>query len=173
MIGSAHSTGQAPHAGFFRRALAFMLDMLILMVPTAVVGGLFPAVSPAEVPPDASFQEVLALLQPNPSFLVAATLVAWAYKALFEASAAQATPGKRALKIKVTDLDGQRISIATATIRTWPLWLAPLAAAVGAHLVEAVFSLVAMASYLAVAVTARKQGLHDLVAGCLVVRRDI
>ena len=171
MVETTQLGGAPPYAGFVRRVVAFVIDMLILMVPTALVSSIFPpATQLAEIPQDATLPELLAILQPNPSFLIGATLVAWAYKALLEASAMQATLGKRIIGLKVTDLDGRRISIATATIRTWPLWLAPLAAAVGAQLVEAVFSLAAMFSYLAVAATRRKQGLHDIIAGCLVLR---
>ena len=41
----------------------------------------------------------------------------WLYYAIFEASPWQATPGKRVLRLYVTDLDGRPITFARATIR--------------------------------------------------------
>ncbi len=67
----------------------------------------------------------------------------------------QATLGKRLMGLRVTDLEGEAISFARASLRHFAkiLSLAPL-----------------MAGYLAVAVTARRQGFHDKIAGCLVLR---
>lgn len=66
------------------------------------------------------------------------------YEALMESSRRQATLGKRALGILVTDLDGSRISLRRALLRS----------------VLQGFAF----GYLLAAFTARKQALHDLVA---------
>jgi uncharacterized RDD family membrane protein YckC len=47
----------------------------------------------------------------------AGLLLGWLYCSLFESSIKQATPGKMALGIRVTDMDGYRISFGKATGR--------------------------------------------------------
>ena len=48
---------------------------------------------------------------------------AWAYWAFQESGPAQATLGKRALGLRVTGLDGARVSLLTASYRCWTYWL--------------------------------------------------
>jgi uncharacterized RDD family membrane protein YckC len=80
----------------------------------------------------------------------------FAYFAVMESSASQATLGKLALGLAVTDLEGRRLGLAQATGRTLAKFLSSLPLSLG---------------YLLAAFTRRKQALHDLVAGTLVVRR--
>jgi uncharacterized RDD family membrane protein YckC/Tfp pilus assembly major pilin PilA len=89
--------------------------------------------------------------------LVVLALFAWVYKATMESSQSQATFGKRWLHLKVTSLTGERISFSRATGRSFAEGLSQLSFYVG---------------YLAAAFTERRQALHDLIAGTLVVRRD-
>ncbi len=78
----------------------------------------------------------------------------WLYFAGMESSRYQATPGKMVMGIIVTDLDGYRISFYTATIR---YFAKIFSGAVGGY------------GYYMIAISKRKQGLHDKVAECLVV----
>jgi uncharacterized RDD family membrane protein YckC len=80
----------------------------------------------------------------------------WLYFAYQESSPAQATIGKRALGIKVTDLEGNRISFGRATGRYFAKYLSAITLFIG---------------FLLAAFTARKQALHDMIAGTLVVNR--
>jgi uncharacterized RDD family membrane protein YckC len=80
----------------------------------------------------------------------------WLYYTLFEASSKQATLGKMALGIKVTDLDGEPITFARANGRYWAKIISTLTLLVG---------------YIMAAFTERKQALHDILAGCLVVQK--
>jgi len=86
---------------------------------------------------------------------LAGLMASWLYWALFESSAWQATLGKRMVGIRVTDLQGQRISLARASGRFFGKLLSAFSLLVG----------FAMAGF-----TEKKQALHDLLAGCLVVR---
>jgi uncharacterized RDD family membrane protein YckC len=79
----------------------------------------------------------------------------WAYFALFESSPAQATMGKMALGIKVTELGGSPISFRRASFRYWLKVLSTLTFGIG---------------WLMAAATPRRQALHDVLAGSLVVR---
>jgi uncharacterized RDD family membrane protein YckC len=86
-------------------------------------------------------------------WLLAAVIIPWLYTAVQECSASQATLGKRLLTLKVTDLEGRRISFARASGR----FFASLIPSFGIGYCMALF-------------TRRKQALHDIIAGCFVIR---
>lgn len=79
----------------------------------------------------------------------------WLYEAGLESSKYQATLGKMALGMKVTDLNGYRISFARAT---------------GRHFAKILSAIILFIGFIMVAFTERKQGLHDMLAGTLVVK---
>lgn len=83
------------------------------------------------------------------------TILGIAYYTGFHGSAMQATPGKRALGLIVTDYNGQRISYLRAFGRYWANLLSAMILFIG---------------YIMVAFTERKQGLHDIICSTLVVR---
>jgi uncharacterized RDD family membrane protein YckC len=82
--------------------------------------------------------------------------IAWLYFAFMESSARQATVGKMALGIVVTDMDGNRIGFGRATGRFFAKYLSALILAIG---------------FIMVAFTQKKQGLHDLIVNTLVVKK--
>ena len=102
-------------------------------------------------------------------------LMLWGYGAGLESSRHQATIGKKALGIVVTDLQGQRITLQTATLRNWFLWIPAVTGYVdnmmgswkyvsgiglfGFFAMNAVF-----VSCFMVALTARTQGWHAVRA---------
>jgi uncharacterized RDD family membrane protein YckC len=79
----------------------------------------------------------------------------WAYYALMESSSMQATLGKKALGMIVTDLEGRRVSLGKATGRFFGKILSGLILGIG---------------YIMIGFTERKQGLHDMLAGTLVYK---
>jgi uncharacterized RDD family membrane protein YckC len=79
----------------------------------------------------------------------------WLYFSLMESSSSQGTLGKIACGLKVTDTRGRRISFGRATGRYFAKILSGLTLGIG---------------YLMVGWTRQKRGLHDFVAGTLVVR---
>ena len=79
-----------------------------------------------------------------------------AYYAGFESSGKQATLGKMAVGIKVTDTEGRRLTLGRALLRWLAVFLNYITLYVG---------------YLIAAFTERQQGLHDMVVGTLVVDR--
>jgi len=81
----------------------------------------------------------------------------WLYTALLESSATQATLGKKMFGTKVTDLEGGRISFLRASGRYFGMFLSALILGIG---------------FLLAAFTAKKQALHDMLAGCVVVRTE-
>ena len=159
-------------AGFGRRLAAWIIDVIIVVAGFFVVGiYLWPDL----VETTTLLSEVdgarLESVNHSPTVLGSALLgiALWAYTALQESGRAQATLGKRALGLRVTDLDGARVSLLRASCRSWPLWLPGVLAAVG--ILEAIAGIAALVACLAVLFTRRKQGLHDMMARCLVVRR--
>ena len=92
---------------------------------------------------------------PTPDISRAGICIAILYYPVQESSAAQATLGKRALGLKVTTLDGQRIGVGRA---------------LGRFFAKILSSLILMVGYIMAAFTEKKQALHDMIAGTLVVR---
>lgn len=81
--------------------------------------------------------------------------VALLYGPVLESSARQATFGKQMLGLQVTDVEGNRTSFLRA---------------LGRNLAKIISYIPLCIGFLMVAFTAKKQGLHDMVAGCVVVR---
>jgi len=80
----------------------------------------------------------------------------WLYSTAMESSRHQGTLGKMAMGIKVTDMDGNRISFARSNGRFFGKWVSGAIMNIG---------------YLMAAFTEKKQALHDILANCLVVRK--
>ena len=128
------------YAGFWRRVAAALIDGILVAVVSWIVTGIFSAVSDgAEVT-----AQILVLI------------AAYGYYAGMESSSYQATVGKIALGIQVTDLSGNRISFLRA---------------LGRNLAEILSALILLIGYIMVAFTPKKQGLHDMIAGTLVVKK--
>jgi uncharacterized RDD family membrane protein YckC len=83
-------------------------------------------------------------------------LLGWLYYTYLESSSAQGTMGKVLFGLAVTNERGERIGFGRANGRYWAKILSTLTLGIG---------------FLMVGWTQRKQGLHDFVAGTLVVRR--
>lgn len=149
------------YAGFWKRLLASFIDGLIIGIPINIIvlpisfifGFTVYSVTPYE---DGGVADgIMALFQFG--VFIFTTVVTWLYFALMESSKKQATLGKRALGIKVTTTNGGRISFGRATGRYF------------GKILSSIFCI----GYLMVAFTRRKQGLHDMMSGCLVVNNDV
>jgi len=82
-------------------------------------------------------------------------ILVWLYFAGLESSAQQATLGKMVLRLMVTDVDGQRLSFARASVRYWAKLVSALPLGIGFMLAE---------------ISPKKQALYDRIAGSVVVR---
>ena len=78
------------------------------------------------------------------------------FYALMESSNKRATLGKMAAGILVTDLNGNRISFGRATARYFSKLINAFTLGFG---------------YLTIVFTEKKQGIHDMIAGTLVVKK--
>jgi uncharacterized RDD family membrane protein YckC len=149
---SIFETTQVVYAGFWQRFAAALLDGLILIVPNlaikSVIGG----------------EDIFtALIHHNPVtagawfYQVSTTVIGWLYFALMESGKQQATVGKMALGLKVTDLNGQRISLGRATGRHFGKWVS---------------TIILFFGYFMMLWDEKNQTLHDKMAGTLVVKKQ-
>jgi uncharacterized RDD family membrane protein YckC len=140
-------------AGFWLRAVACVIDTIFIAALFVLVASLFPSTFEKLLPPSPTS----LMDMPRPAPLVIAILVAIGclYYTMFEASSWQATPGKRILRLYVTDLNGQRITFGRALTRNL------------ARQISGIFFI----GYLIAGFTERKQALHDILSRCLVLRR--
>ena len=141
------------YGGFWIRVVAYIIDAIVLTIasiPIALIFGIsmMAGLDPTAVPDDAAAGgNLLANLL--------SVVLGWLYYALMESSAMQATLGKKALGLIVTDESGQRIGFGRAT---------------GRYFAKIISALILLIGFIMVAFTERKQGLHDKLAGTLVVR---
>ena len=121
------------YGSFLERFAAALLDGFILIIPTYI----------------------LQYMMDNISSYMVSILINWLYSAFLESSENQATLGKRALGLKVTDMNGQRISFANARGRFFGKYVSAIILCIG---------------YLMMLWDDKKQTLHDKMAGTLVVK---
>ena len=135
------------YAGFWKRFAAYILDIIILNIFSTIAVFVIIVMEYT-----GNFDIYMALFLLIPVFFV----VEWLYFALMESSSKQGTPSKRALRIIVTDLDGKRISFGRATGRFFSKFFSIIIFFIG---------------FIKVAFMGKKQGLHDMIAGTLVIAK--
>ncbi len=155
--GWAPATAVAPlYAGFWRRFWGLCVDSVLvffLLLPLRIALGLGFMTSFRRGDFDAG--DIARWALGFTTYLSIHTVVDWLYFAGMQSSAKQATLGEMMLGVRVTDLAGARIGFWRASGRFVASWLSGLILLVG---------------FIMGAFTARKQTLHDLIAGTLVVR---
>jgi uncharacterized RDD family membrane protein YckC len=143
------------YGGFWIRVVAAIIDAIILRIVVAPISMIFGGVGLAGSMMGHVPHVPLALLGGGLTFIFL-LFGSWLYEAFMESSSYQATLGKMIFGMKVTDLNGNRISFERATGRHFAKWLSAMIFCIG---------------YIMVGFTERKQGLHDLLAGTLVLRK--
>lgn len=151
------------YAGFWKRFGAWVIDYLILMVPITIIALSMGATD--------AFEHLMAQMHSGTATAVAvaeyskairpvsiiAMIIGFVYYVAFECSKLQATPGKLAVGLRVTDLNGQRLGVGRSVARNV------------IRLVNVITALLPFICYIVVAWTERKQGLHDMMARTLVL----
>lgn len=162
----AYSQPTVLYAGFWLRVVAYLIDSIVVglvflafFIPFAMmtgVAGFFGRVHPGADP-----QDIRNMLGGTffLGLLVIATLGflgAWLYHAMMESSDWQATLGKKALNLRVTDMTGARVTFNRAS---------------GRHFGKMITGLIPLGvGFMLAGLTERKQALHDMLASCLVLR---
>lgn len=133
------------YAGFWKRFAAAVIDGVLITFFTASIkwtiidalGGNFGNVSNSN----------------NILWFLSLTIIRWCYFAGLESSPFQASIGKLAVGIYVTDLKGKRVSFAKAT---------------GRYFGKIISGLILFIGYIIAGTTSKKQALHDTMSECLV-----
>ena len=160
------------YAGFWIRLGAYIVDYIVLTIVLIILFFVLMAIGIIDFGPmmemaqDPSMQSggevdpateaaALEMMKGMGIFYLLAIIVGWLYEAIMVSSSMQATPGKMVFGLRVQTVDGQQVGFGRAT---------------GRFLGKIISSLIACIGFLMIAFTERKQGLHDMIAGTLVVR---
>jgi uncharacterized RDD family membrane protein YckC len=169
------ATLQPVYAGFWRRVTAYLIDLTLVKVafmPFTLLflrnSGLWDLINISrKLPKEAT--DMIGLMDPNYALLVQNMFKEISYFFLFhfffnllyyslwESSKLQATPGKLATGIKVTNAEGARVSFVKALERNFFKIISSIALGIG---------------YMMAGWTERKQALHDIMSNCLVSRSE-
>lgn len=122
------------YAGFWRRALALIVDLIFVAI----------------------ISMLLALF--GISSYALGILIGFLYQPVFESSRLQGSPGKNLMGLKVTDLQGQRITFKAALIR---------------YVVRFFSGLFLCLGYVMMLFNDKKQTFHDVVAHTLVIDSEV
>jgi uncharacterized RDD family membrane protein YckC len=138
-------------AGFWRRLLAYVIDYIFLFGVELALAAAVYVIAPTTL---SALQggSLQAIEEVGPVM----SAISWAYYAIFESSPARGTLGKMALGLYVGDIHGDPITFRRAVWR---------------NLLKTLSWLTLGTGFVLAAFTPRKQGLHDLLAGTLVLRK--
>jgi len=153
-VWDARPTGTQPtgYGGFWLRVVAYLIDGILLNIGFGIVGSL---VGIALFPADPAKLDLEDLLSQTSEFQFVTLVVTLLYFSLMESSPRGATVGKMIVGLRVVDEQGNRISFLRAT---------------GRFFAKIVSSIILFIGFLMIAFTDRKRGLHDIMAGTLVVK---
>jgi uncharacterized RDD family membrane protein YckC len=150
------------YAGFWIRFIAYIIDgfvlgiaSMIIMIPLFIVMILtLPMDSSSRYGSDSGFGTTFCCIY---CLTIIVSLVGqWLYFAWFESSKYMGTPGKILLGLAVTDENGERISFRKATLRYVSKLFTNVFFGIG---------------YIVIAFSSKKQGLYDLIAHTLVIKK--
>jgi uncharacterized RDD family membrane protein YckC len=157
------------YAGLGRRFVAFIVDLILVLLIGSVVVTFFSLVNGIKYlyyltvsgahystlteagTLDAAVGPILA------AYGMLLVVVPWLYFAGFESSRSQATPGKVLMSLVVTDMQGSKPTFARTTLRFFGKFISALIIFIG---------------FIMIGFTKKRQGLHDRIAGCLVLLQD-
>jgi len=163
---------QPEYAGFWIRFGAWVIDSIIIGIPLLILSNVIFAlfVNSMEIPEELlmdpasvdtlSDAEMLSIIGPMMAAFFGTMgiclLISLFYYSLLHSSKWQATIGKKLLGLKVTDKNGNRLSF----------WRS-----LGRYVVSSLLSGILLIGFILAAFTEKKQALHDLIVGSLVVRK--
>lgn len=154
------------YAGFWLRFVALIIDYIIIYVVQSLVfvpvlglmGISFASkMDDMETMSDAEKMGMIgSMVAMGGATALLMTIISLLYWSLMESSKYQATVGKLALGIRVTDLDGNSLDFVKALIR---------------NICKIISQMILFIGFIMAGFTEKKQGLHDIIAGTLVVKK--
>ena len=131
------------YAGFWQRFVAVLIDSSVISFAGAIIIAIIFFVSHS-----GASQSFIPLV---------VGCIGLLYQALLESSSWQGTIGKKLIGLVVTDINGNRISFLRA---------------LGRNLAKFVSYIILLIGFIMAAFTKKKQALHDMMAGTLVVKKQ-
>jgi uncharacterized RDD family membrane protein YckC len=154
------------YAGFWIRFIAIIIDGIIisivrafLVIPILAMVGISFANGMGDIDPsnmDDLIPMIATFIAAAGVLMLVSTIIWVLYGTLMEASKYQATVGKLALGLIVTDTNGAKLDFSKSLVR---------------NLSKLLSNFILMIGYIMAAFTEKKQGLHDIIAGTLVVKK--
>jgi uncharacterized RDD family membrane protein YckC len=145
-VWDAHPVGaaQIAYGGFWIRLVAYIIDAILLSLAMGVVGSVV------------GFNVFATdMADYSPSANLVSLVIGWLYFALLESSERGATVGKMAMGLRVVTDKGERLSFLNAT---------------GRYFAKIISAIILCIGFIMIAFTDRKRGLHDMIAGTLVIK---
>jgi uncharacterized RDD family membrane protein YckC len=152
------------YAGFWMRLVAFIIDGIIIgvlqsFVFVPILGALGVSIfnsSPDMSDPDQVAGMVATIMAAVGTVWILAMIIQILYFTFMESSKYQATVGKLALGLMVTDMNGGKLDFTKALVR---------------NLCRIISNITMLIGYIIAGFTEKKQALHDIIAGTLVVKK--
>lgn len=166
MSDTAAASGGQP-AGFWIRFVAWIINAILIAIVTIPINMVFATASdPTTGMPIAA----------SPIASVISLVVVIAYFGLLEGGAKQASIGKMAMGLKVTDGSGGPVGFGKAALRAWPYYIGTIGLLLDSlagttPTLAGITGLAALISFIVIAFTPRKQGIHDMIAHTFVVKK--
>lgn len=157
------------YAGFWLRFAAYIIDSFIvgfigflIAIPSVVIIvsmaiGLDNISDPKDLLDDGNLLKIGVIIGIVILISLLSLVASWLYYALFESSKQGGTLGKMAVGIMVTTYTGERISFGRAT---------------GRYFARIITNMTMLIGYIMAGFTERKQALHDILANCVVIKKD-
>ena len=149
------------YSGFWRRLCAFFLDGLVITLVNAAVIAILAIIVP-------SYESLVVSPVAIISYSFVVVFIFFIYETIFLSSSRMATPGKQLLGIKVTDMDGNRISFSCAVfrgiIKFGLIIVGRIPPAIGC------LSWLNLLNPFLIVYSEKKQAIHDYIAGTVVVK---
>ena len=161
------TSGQPVYAGFWIRTGAFIIDSVIISIPVTILSIPFLGYALLRMAPyleEYSYTQTVSMEMASAFFMFCSVIfflqllhliIFWLYFACFESSRKQATWGKQLFGLRVTDTNGQRLSFARASGRSFAKIISYAILCVG---------------FMMAGWTKQKRALHDFIAGTQVIK---
>lgn len=154
------------YAGFWLRLVAIIIDGIIIgilqsfiFIPVLAALGINffnSGVPPDMSDPDQAVGMITTIMAAAGTAWILAMIIQILYFTFMESSKYQATVGKLALGLMVTDMNGGKLDFTKALVR---------------NLCRLISNFTMLIGYIIAGFTAKKQALHDIIAGTLVVKK--
>jgi uncharacterized RDD family membrane protein YckC len=140
------------YAGFWRRLAAYFIDSIVIIFAMNIFQGYLSTSLGTSLRNTMDYETIVLAVSITTGFF--SIPFSWAYFSGMESSPLQATIGKLAVGIYVTDLQGIRLTFGRATAR---------------YFAKVLSGAVLMLGYIMAGFTEKRQALHDNLAGSLVL----